>query len=47
MKRIWEVVTGKVDEHEEPVRVSSALFMIILFLFFWGASFYVLLSGLS
>jgi hypothetical protein len=35
------------DENREPFRMSSAIFMILLFLTFWGVSFYVLVNSLA
>jgi hypothetical protein len=35
------------DESREPFQWSAAIFMIVLFLTFWGVSFYVLLNSFA
>jgi hypothetical protein len=47
MKQILESLIKARDEHQESFRLSSVLFMIALFLIFWSASFYILISGLD
>jgi hypothetical protein len=46
MKMVIEKLWKK-DENSEPFQLSSALFMILLFLTFWGVSFYVLVNSLA
>jgi hypothetical protein len=46
MKMVIEKLWRK-DENSEPFQLSSALFMILLFLTFWGVSFYVLVNSLA
>jgi hypothetical protein len=35
------------DDHREKFNMSSTIFMILLFLTFWGVSFYVLVNSLA
>jgi hypothetical protein len=46
MKQVIERLLTK-DEAREPFHLPTALFMILLFLAFWGVSFYVLVNSLA
>ena len=35
------------DQDREPFQWSTTIFMILLFLTFWGVSFYVLVNSLA
>lgn len=35
------------DDSKEQFKLSAAIFMIVLFLTFWGASFYVLINSFA
>ena len=47
MKQIWQRLVAAKDENAETFQMSSTLFMILLFLTFWGVSFYVLVNSLA
>ena len=46
MKQVIERLLVK-DETREPFQWSATIFMIVLFLTFWGVSFYVLVNSLA
>jgi hypothetical protein len=46
MKQVIERLFVK-DEARDPFQWSSTIFMILLFLTFWGVSFYVLVNSLA
>jgi hypothetical protein len=46
MKQVIERLFVK-DEAREPFQWSATIFMILLFLTFWGVSFYVLVNSLA
>ena len=46
MKQVFERLVSK-DETHENFHLSSTIFMILLFLTFWGVSFYVLVNSLA
>ena len=46
MKQVLDRLFVK-DEAREPFQLSAAIFMIVLFLTFWGVSFYVLVTSLA
>ena len=46
MKQVIERLLVR-DENKEKFQLSTALFMILLFLTFWGVSFYVLINSLA
>ena len=46
MKQVLDRLFVK-DEARESFQWSTAIFMIVLFLTFWGVSFYVLVTSLA
>jgi len=46
MKEMWQRFVTK-NETAEPFHMGSTIFMILLFLTFWGVSFYVLVNSLA
>lgn len=46
MKQAWERLLKK-DDAQEKIHSTSAIAMILLFLAFWGASFYVLVNSFA
>jgi hypothetical protein len=46
MKQVWEKLV-KVEDRNEKFHMLSTVFMILLFLTFWGVSFYVLVNSFA
>jgi hypothetical protein len=46
MKQVLQRLVAK-DETHEKFHLSTTIFMILLFLTFWGVSFYVLVNSLA
>ncbi len=46
MKQVIERLWLK-DENREKFQMGTTIFMILLFLTFWGVSFYVLINSLA
>jgi hypothetical protein len=46
MKQVLQRLVAK-DETHETFHLSTTIFMILLFLTFWGVSFYVLVNSLA
>ena len=46
MKQAWQQLLRKAETGEKFHRLST-VFMILLFLTFWGASFYVLVNSFA
>lgn len=46
MKQAWERIVEKDSTHEK-FHLMSTIFMILLFLTFWGVSFYVLVNSFA
>jgi hypothetical protein len=46
MKQVLQRLVAK-DETHEKFHLSATIFMILLFLTFWGVSFYVLVNSLA
>lgn len=46
MKQVLQRLVTK-DETHEKFHLSTTIFMILLFLTFWGVSFYVLVNSLA
>jgi hypothetical protein len=46
MKQVLQRLVAK-DETHEQFHLSTTIFMILLFLTFWGVSFYVLVNSLA
>jgi hypothetical protein len=46
MKQVIERLWLK-DENREQFQMGTTIFMIVLFLTFWGVSFYVLINSLA
>lgn len=46
MKQAWEKLL-KVEDGNEKFHMLSTVFMILLFLTFWGVSFYVLVNSFA
>lgn len=46
MKQVIERLLVR-DENREKFQLSTTIFMILLFLTFWGVSFYVLINSLA
>ncbi|HEU4470008.1 MAG TPA: hypothetical protein VFR58_02910 [Flavisolibacter sp.] len=47
MKQVLQRLLVMSDETREKFQLPSAVLMILLFLTFWGVSFYVLLNSLA
>lgn len=47
MKQVLQRLLVATDETHDKFQMASALFMILLFLTFWGVSFYVLVNSLA
>ena len=47
MKQVLHRLLVANDDTHEKFRMSTTLFMILLFLTFWGVSFYVLVNSLA
>jgi hypothetical protein len=47
MKQLWDRLSVQTDDTRERFHLGTALFMIVLFLAFWGVSFYVLVNSLA
>jgi hypothetical protein len=47
MKQVLQRLLVAKDDTHEKFRVSTTIFMILLFLMFWGVSFYVLVNSLA
>lgn len=46
MKQVLQRLVAK-DEAQENFHLSTTIFMVLLFLTFWGVSFYVLVNSLA
>lgn len=47
MKQVLQRLLVTKEETHDKFRLSTTLFMILLFLMFWGVSFYVLVNSLA
>jgi hypothetical protein len=47
MKQVLHRLLVASDDTHEKFRMSTTVFMILLFLTFWGVSFYVLVNSLA
>ncbi|MFL5742164.1 MAG: hypothetical protein ACJ75B_18215 [Flavisolibacter sp.] len=47
MKQVLQRLLVADEETHEKFRMSTTIFMILLFLTFWGVSFYVLVNSLA
>jgi hypothetical protein len=47
MKQVLQRLLVANEETHEKFHLSTTIFMIILFLTFWGVSFYVLVNSLA
>lgn len=47
MKSVFERLFEAKDEAREKFHLSTTIFMVLLFLTFWGVSFYVLVNSLA
>ncbi|MGN6399534.1 MAG: hypothetical protein ACTHMD_03710 [Flavisolibacter sp.] len=47
MKQMWQRLLVARDDSAETFHLGSTIFMILLFLTFWGVSFYVLVNSLA
>jgi len=47
MKQVLQRLLVAKDQTHEKFRFNTTLFMILLFLMFWGVSFYVLVNSLA
>ena len=47
MKQVLQRLITPSEETRERFQMGSTIFMIFLFLTFWGVSFYVLLNSLA
>jgi len=47
MKQVWQRLLVAQDDTRERFHLGTTLFMILLFLAFWGVSFYVLVNSLA
>jgi hypothetical protein len=47
MKQVLQRLLVAKDENRERFQLSSTILMILLFLTFWGVSFYVLVNSLA
>ncbi len=47
MKQSWKRVLEQTEVKAEKINLHTALFMIFIFLAFWGVSFYVLVNSLA
>jgi hypothetical protein len=47
MKQVLQRILVAQEQTHDKFRLSSALFMILIFLTFWGVSFYVLVNSLA
>jgi hypothetical protein len=47
MKQMWQKLLVANDDNAETFHLGSTIFMILLFLTFWGVSFYVLVNSLA
>ncbi|MGZ3838466.1 MAG: hypothetical protein ACXVMS_06240 [Flavisolibacter sp.] len=47
MKQVWQRLLTARDDNAETFHMGSTIFMIVLFLTFWGVSFYVLVNSLA
>ena len=47
MKQVLQRLLVAKEETHDKFNLSTTLFMILLFLMFWGVSFYVLVNSLA
>jgi hypothetical protein len=47
MKQAWQRLISAAGESQEKFHLSTTVLMILLFLTFWGVSFYVLVNSLA
>lgn len=47
MKQVLQRLLVAQEQTHDKFKLSSTLFMILLFLMFWGVSFYVLVNSLA
>ena len=47
MKQVLQRLLVAKDDTREKFQLTSTIFMIILFLTFWGLSFYILVNSLA
>lgn len=47
MKQVWQRLVGSATETHEKFQLSTTVLMILLFLTFWGVSFFMLVNSLA
>ena len=47
MKQVWQKLVGAASETHEKFHLKTTILMILLFLTFWGFSFFVLVNSLA
>ena len=47
MKSVLERLSEAKDDTQDQFQLSTTLFMVLIFLTFWGVSFYVLLNSFA
>jgi hypothetical protein len=46
MKHVWESLIGEIGDRQETAYTRKTILMVLLFLTFFGASFYVMIESL-
>lgn len=47
MKQVWQKLVSTAGETHEKFHLGTTILMILLFLTFWGVSFYVLVNSMA